>query len=170
MGHPGILVPMSQNRNMGHPLWDLATSKWEGETQVLKGFRDFILRGNVVDLAVAVIIGAAFGAVVTSLTTNIITPLIAAIVSKPNFSALVLNIHGGKIQYGDFLNAVLDFLIKASVVYFLIVLPLQYLLSKVASHKEAAAPATKVCPECLSEIPLAAKRCRFCGEPVPALG
>jgi large conductance mechanosensitive channel len=155
---------------MGHPLWDLATSKWEGETQVLKGFRDFILRGNVVDLAVAVIIGAAFGAVVTSLTTNIITPLSAAIVSKPNFSALVLNIHGGKIQYGDFLNAVLDFLIKASVVYFLIVLPLQYLLSKVASHKEAAAPATKVCPECLSEIPLAAKRCRFCGEPVPALG
>jgi len=137
---------------------------------VLKGFREFILRGNVVDLAVAVIIGAAFGAVVTSLTTNIITPLIAAIASKPNFSALVLTIHGGKIQYGDFLNAVLDFLIKASVVYFLIVLPLQFLLSKVASHKEAAAPATKTCPECLSEIPAAAKRCKFCGEPVPAVG
>jgi large conductance mechanosensitive channel len=137
---------------------------------MLKGFRDFILRGNVVDLAVAVIIGAAFGAVVTSLTTNIITPLIAAIVSKPNFSALVLHIHGGNIQYGDFMNAVLDFLIKASVVYFLIVMPLHYLLSKVQRHAEAAVPATKTCPECLSEIPAAARRCRFCAEPVPAVG
>ncbi len=137
---------------------------------MLKGFRDFILRGNVVDLAVAVIVGAAFGAVVTSLTTNIITPLIAAIVSKPNFSALVLTIHGGKIQYGDFMNAVLDFLIKASVVYFLMVLPLHSFLSKIEKHKEAAAPPTKTCPECLSEIPAAAKRCKFCAEPVPALG
>ncbi len=135
---------------------------------MLKGFRDFILRGNVVDLAVAVIIGAAFGAVVTSLTTNIITPLISAIVSKPNFSSLVLMIHGGKIQYGDFLNALLDFLIKASVVYFFIVVPLNYLLAKVKGPVETAPATTKVCSECLSDIPLAAKRCKFCGEPVAA--
>ncbi len=133
---------------------------------MLKGFRDFILRGNVVDLAVAVIIGAAFGAVVTALTTNIITPLISAIVSKPNFSSLILMVHGGKIQYGDFLNALLDFVIKASVVYFFIVVPLNYLLAKVKGPVVEAPPSTKTCTECLSEIPLAAKRCKFCGEPV----
>ena len=135
---------------------------------MLKGFRDFILRGNVVDLAVAVIIGAAFGAVVTSLTTNIITPLIAAIVSKPNFSSLVLIVHGGKIQYGDFLNALLDFLIKAGVVYFFIVVPIGYLLARFKGPVPDAPPVTKVCPECLSDIPVAAKRCKFCGEPVAA--
>jgi large conductance mechanosensitive channel len=135
---------------------------------LLKGFRDFILRGNVVDLAVAVIIGAAFGAVVTSLTTNIITPLISAIVSKPNFSSLVLMVHGGKIQYGDFLNALLDFLIKASVVYFFIVIPVGYLLAKVKGPVPETAPVTKACPECLSDIPLAAKRCKFCTAAVTA--
>jgi large conductance mechanosensitive channel len=129
---------------------------------VIKGFRDFILRGNVVDLAVAVIIGAAFGAVVTSLTTNIITPLISAIVSKPNFSSLILEVHGGKIQYGDFLNALLDFLIKAGVVYFFIVVPVGYLLARVKGPVPEAPPATKPCPECLSDIPVAAKRCKFC--------
>lgn len=133
---------------------------------MLKGFRDFILRGNVVDLAVAVIIGAAFGAVVTSLTTNIITPLISAIVSKPNFSSLILEVHGGKIQYGDFLNALLDFLIKASVVYFFIVIPVGYLLAKAKGPVPTAPPVTKNCPECLSDIPVAARRCKFCGEPV----
>ena len=135
---------------------------------MLKGFRDFILRGNVVDLAVAVIIGAAFGAVVTSLTTNVITPLISAIVSKPNFSSLILEVHGGKIQYGDFLNALLDFLIKASVVYFFIVAPLNYLLAKVKGPVPEALPTTKVCPQCLSDVPLAAKRCKFCTEPLAA--
>lgn len=135
---------------------------------MLKGFRDFILRGNVVDLAVAVIIGAAFGAVVTALTTNIITPLISAIVSKPNFSSLVLMVHGGKIQYGDFLNALLDFVIKASVVYFFIVVPLNYLMTKVKGPVVETAPTTKTCAQCLSEIPLAAKRCKFCTEPVAA--
>lgn len=135
---------------------------------MLKGFRDFILRGNVVDLAVAVIIGAAFGAVVTSLTTNIITPLISAVVSKPNFSSLVLTVHGGKIQYGDFLNALLDFLIKASVVYFFIVVPVGYLLAKVKGPVPDAPPVTKPCPECLSDIPVAAKRCKFCTSAVAA--
>jgi large conductance mechanosensitive channel len=130
---------------------------------MIKGFRDFILRGNVVDLAVAVIIGAAFGSVVTALTTNIITPLISAIVSKPNFSYLILNVHGGKIQYGDFMNALIDFLLKAAVIYFCIVVPLNYLLARV---KGPVVVNTKDCPECLSAIPLAAKRCKFCGEPV----
>jgi large conductance mechanosensitive channel len=129
---------------------------------VLKGFRDFILRGNVVDLAVAVIIGAAFGSVVTALTTDIITPFIAAIVGKPSFGDLFVFVHGGKILYGEFLNAVIDFLLKASVVYFFIVVPLGYLLAKVKGPVPDAPPVTKPCPECLSDIPVAAKRCKFC--------
>jgi large conductance mechanosensitive channel len=130
---------------------------------MLKGFRDFILRGNVVDLAVAVIIGAAFGKIITAFTTNIISPLIGAIVGKPDFSYLVLTLHGGKIGYGSFLTAVIDFLIQASVVYFLLVLPVNYLLAKI---RKPEAPTTKTCGECLSEIPLPAKRCKFCAQPV----
>ena len=136
---------------------------------MLKGFRDFILRGNVVDLAVAVIIGAAFGAVVTALTTDIITPLLAAIVGKPSFGSLILTVNGGKVLYGDFLNAVIDFVLKASVVYFFIVIPLNYLLAKVKGPVVTAPASTKVCSECLSDIPVAAKRCKFCGEPVVVL-
>jgi large conductance mechanosensitive channel len=137
-----------------------------GDSTVLKGFRDFILRGNVVDLAVAVIIGAAFGSVVTALTTDLITPLLSAIVGKPSFGALILTVNGGKILYGDFLNAVIDFLLKASVVYFFIVVPLGYLLAKVKGPVPTAPPVTKVCAQCLSDIPVAAKRCKFCTEPV----
>jgi large conductance mechanosensitive channel len=132
---------------------------------VFKGFRDFILRGNVMDLAVAVIIGAAFTNIVTALTKNIISPLIAALVGEPNFDYLVWNVHGGKVQYGTFLTAVIDFLILAAVVYFLLVLPTQYLLKKFKPH-EAAPPPTKTCPQCLSDIPDAARRCRFCTQPV----
>ena len=132
---------------------------------MIKGFRDFILRGNVVDLAVAVIIGAAFGAVVTALTTDIITPLIAAIVGKPSFDALIFTVNGGKILYGSFLNAIIDFVLKASVVYFFIVVPLGYLLAKV-NKPVVAEVTTKPCAQCLSDIPLAAKRCKFCTEPV----
>ncbi len=153
----------------GEALVYFATSqiyKLKGQTRVIKGFRDFILRGNVVDLAVAVVIGAAFGAVVTALTTDLITPLIAAIVSKPDFSSMIVEVHGGKILYGSFLNAVIDFLLKAAVVYFLVVVPLNYLLAKVKGPVPAAPPATKTCAECLSDIPLAARRCKFCGEPV----
>jgi len=135
---------------------------------MLKGFRDFILRGNVVDLAVAVVIGAAFGAVVTALTTDLITPLIAAIVSKPDFSSLIVEVHGGKILYGSFLNALIDFVLKAAVIYFLVVVPLNYLLAKVKGPVPVEPPATKVCAQCLSDIPLAAKRCKFCTEPVAA--
>src|ERR1700680_3303046 len=125
---------------------------------MLKGFRDFILRGNVVDLAVAVVIGVAFSAIVNALVADIINPLIAAIVHKPDFSALLLNVNGGVIKYGDFLNARISFLIIAATIYFLVVLPVNTLLNKFRP-KVVAAPTTKPCPECLSEIPIDAKRC-----------
>jgi large conductance mechanosensitive channel len=128
---------------------------------MFKGFRDFVLRGNVVDLAVAVIIGTAFGAIVNSLVKDIITPLIAAIVGKPDFSAMVLHLHGGVITYGNFLNAAISFLLIASAVYFILVLPMQYVLARV-NKTTPAEPTTKVCPQCLSEIPVAATRCKFC--------
>ena len=128
---------------------------------MLKGFRDFILRGNVVDLAVAVVIGVAFSAIVNALVADIINPLIAAIVHKPDFSALLLNVNGGVIKYGDFLNALISFLIIAATIYFLVVLPVNTLLNKFRP-KVVAAPTTKPCPQCLSEIPVAATRCAHC--------
>jgi large conductance mechanosensitive channel len=131
---------------------------------MLKGFRDFILRGNVVDLAVAVVIGAAFTSIVNSLVTNVINPLIAAIVRKPDFSFLTWTVHGGVIKYGDFLNAVISFLIIAATIYFFVVLPINTLLARFRPHPAAAPPATKPCPECLSDIPLAAKRCSHCAQ------
>jgi large conductance mechanosensitive channel len=133
---------------------------------MLKGFRDFILRGNVVDLAVAVILGAAFNAIVTSFVKDILTPLIAAVMGKPDFSAVVLNVHGTPVMIGNFLNAAISFLIVASVVYFGIVLPLNKLLARFKKPESEVPLATKTCPECLSEIPLAAKRCSHCAQPV----
>lgn len=130
---------------------------------MLKGFRDFILRGNVVDLAVAVVIGAAFSAIVNSLVGDLINPLIAAIVHKPDFSALVLDINGGKIKYGNFLNSLISFLIIAFAIYFFVVLPLNTLMARF-KPVPAAPPATKTCPECLSDIPAAAKRCSHCAQ------
>jgi large conductance mechanosensitive channel len=132
---------------------------------VFKGFRDFILRGNVIDLAVAVVIGAAFTAIVNALVADIVNPLIAAIAHKPDFSALILDINGGKIKYGDFLNAVISFLLIAAVVYFIFVLPVNALMKKFQPAK-ASPPTTHPCPECLSDVPLAAKRCAHCGQPV----
>lgn len=134
---------------------------------MLKGFRDFILRGNVVDLAVAVVIGAAFTNIVNSLVKDIINPLISSIVHKPDFSYLFVTLHGGKIEYGLFLNALIAFLLIAASVYFLVVMPLNALLKRVHPAK-AAAPVTLPCPECLSEVPLAAKRCSHCGQPIAA--
>ena len=133
---------------------------------MLKGFRDFILRGNVVDLAVAVVIGAAFGAIVNSLVADLINPLIAAVVHKPDFSSLVLDVNGGKVKYGNFLNALIQFLLITAVVYFLVVAPLNRLMARIHPAEAAPPPATKACPECLSEIPLAARRCAHCGQPV----
>jgi large conductance mechanosensitive channel len=130
---------------------------------MLKGFRDFILRGNVVDLAVAVVIGAAFTAIVNAMVTDIINPLIAAIVHKPDFSAFLLNINGGIIKYGDFLNALISFAIIGATLYFLVVLPVNTLMAKFRP-KVVAAPTTKPCPECLSDITVAAKRCSHCAQ------
>jgi large conductance mechanosensitive channel len=132
---------------------------------MFKGFRDFILRGNVMDLAVAVIIGAAFTAIVTSLTTNIINPLLGAFIGKPNFDYLVGHVNGGEVKYGSFITAIVNFLILAAVIYFLLVLPTQYLLKKFNPQK-AEPPTTKACPQCLGDIPIAATRCMHCTQPV----
>lgn len=133
---------------------------------MLKGFRDFILRGNVVDLAVAVILGAAFNAIVASLVGDVLNPLIAATIGKPDFSGVVLHVGGGAIKVGNFLNAAVSFLIVAAVVYFAIVLPMNAVLNHLKKPEAQAAPSTKTCPECLSEIPLAARRCAHCAQTV----
>lgn len=132
---------------------------------MIKGFRDFILRGNVMDLAVAVIIGAAFTAIVTSLTTNIINPLLGAVVGKPNFDYLVGHFDGTEIKYGTFITAVVNFLLIAAVVYFLLVVPTQYILKRF-NPPVAELPTMRACPECFGDIPLAATRCKFCTQPV----
>ncbi len=133
---------------------------------MLKGFRDFIMRGNVVDLAVAVVMGAAFGALVTSFVTSILTPLIAAIFSKPDFSRLTWNLHGAVISYGTFLNALISFLLVAVAVYFFIVAPMNAWKARSAREGIPADPTTRKCPECRSDIPIAARRCAFCASVV----
>jgi len=133
---------------------------------MLKGFRDFILRGNVVDLAVAVVIGTAFGAVVTAFTKGIIMQFVAALIKTPDFDKLAVDLHGTPIQYGAFLTATLNFLIIAAVIYFFVVMPLNYLMARFKKNPPAEPPSTKPCPECLSDIPLAAHRCKFCAQPV----
>jgi large conductance mechanosensitive channel len=132
---------------------------------MLKGFRDFILRGNVVDLAVAVVVGVAFTAIINALVADIINPLIAAVVHKPDFSYLVLHIHGGVIKYGDFLNALISFLLISASVYFLVVLPINTIVARMKKPGPET-PATKQCPECLSDIPVAARRCSHCTQAI----
>jgi large conductance mechanosensitive channel len=129
---------------------------------MLKDFRKFILRGNVVDLAVAVVIGAAFGAIVTALVKDLVTPLIAAIGGQPDFSGLSFEINNSKFLYGDFINAVISFLIIAAVIFFFVVQPLNKFMSHIKPSDEVDAPAERKCPECLSGIPAAAKRCMYC--------
>jgi large conductance mechanosensitive channel len=126
---------------------------------MLKGFRDFVLRGNVVDLAVGVVIGAAFGTVVTALVKDLLTPVIAAVVKKPDFSAFFFEFNGARFLYGDFLNATISFLLIAAAVYFFVVLPVNSLLSRI--QKQAPLDKKK-CPECRSEIAWDARRCAFC--------
>jgi len=129
---------------------------------MLSGFRQFILRGNVIDLAVAVVIGAAFGAVVAALVKDLLTPLIGALVGKPDFSALVFTVNGTPFLIGDFLNAVISFVLIAAAVYYAIVVPVNAINARRNRGQAPADPTTKKCPECLSEIPVAARRCAFC--------
>jgi large conductance mechanosensitive channel len=133
-----------------------------GEIAMLKGFRDFILRGNVVDLAIAFIMGAAFNSVVTSLVKNVFTPLIAATAGTPNFTAFKFDFNGHPIMIGNFLDDAISFLILALVVYFFMVLPINSLNNRFKGPAPETPAATKTCPECLSEIPVAAKRCAHC--------
>jgi large conductance mechanosensitive channel len=129
---------------------------------MLKGFRDFILRGNVVDLAVAVLIGAAFGKVVDALVTDIVTPLITAIVGKPDFSGLMFTVNNSKFSYGAFVNTVVALVLNGAAIYFLIVVPMNKIQARFKKPEAPAAPITKECPECLSTIPIAARRCAHC--------
>lgn len=134
---------------------------------MLKGFREFILRGNVIDLAVAVVIGAAFGAVVTAFVGNILTPLIAAVAAKPDFSALVVKLNGSEIKYGLFLNALISFLLVSAAVYFAMVAPMNAWKERQARGEAPADPTTKTCPACLESVALAARKCKWCGEAQP---
>jgi large conductance mechanosensitive channel len=130
---------------------------------MLKDFKAFILRGNMVDLAIAVVIGAAFSSVIMALVRDIITPIIAAIGGKPSFEALSFTINHSTFEYGDFVNAVLSFLIVATAVFFFAVVPLTKLIKRLnLLPPEKPAPVTKACPHCLSDIPEAASRCAFC--------
>jgi large conductance mechanosensitive channel len=135
--------------------------------KLLNDFRQFLLRGNVVDLAVAVVIGAAFGAVVTALVQDFVTPLIAAVGGQADFSTLDFKIHGSTFGYGDFVNKVITFVVIAAVVFFFVVTPVNALISR-SRREPPADPTTRKCPECLSEIPLEARRCAFCTSEVQA--
>jgi large conductance mechanosensitive channel len=129
---------------------------------MLKGFREFILRGNVLDLAVAVIMGGAFGAVVTALVKAFLTPLIGLIAGKKTFADLKFTVGGTEFPVGDFINALISFILIAAAVYFLVVLPVNTLMARIRSGEKPPDPTTKQCPECISEVPIAAKRCKFC--------
>ena len=133
----------------------------------MKGFKAFLLRGNVVELAIAVVIGVAFGVVITAFVKDLVTPLIAAIGGQPDFSSMSFTINNSKFLYGDFLNALIAFIIIAAVIYFFVVIPYTALMQR-ARKEPPADPTTKKCPECLSEIPIDARRCAFCGQPQPA--
>jgi len=133
---------------------------------MLSGFKQFILRGNVVDMAVGVVIGAAFATVVSALTKDLLTPLIAAIAGKPDFSAITFTVHNSKFMLGDFINAVIAFLLVAAAVYYFVVTPVNLLVARMHRSAAPADPTTKKCPECLSEIPVDARRCSHCTQPV----
>jgi large conductance mechanosensitive channel len=137
-------------------------------SSVFKEFRQFILRGNLVDLAVAVVIGTAFGTVVTALVADVVTPLIAAFGGEPDFGRLTFELNGSTFRYGHFLNALLAFVLVSAVIFFLVLKPVNVLMArnKVDTPVEAK---TRACPECLSDIPVAATRCAFCTAPVDPL-
>lgn len=132
----------------------------------MRGFKAFLLRGNVVELAIAVVIGVAFGLVISAFVKDLVTPLVAALFGKPDFGALTFTINNSKFLYGDFINAVVSFVIVAAVIYFFVVVP--YTAAVARARKEPPAdPTTKKCTECESEIPIGARRCAFCTSPQP---
>ena len=135
---------------------------------MLSGFKQFILRGNVIDMAVGVVIGAAFATVVTAFTKDLLTPVIAAIFGKPDFSAITLTINGSVFALGDFINAAISFLLVAVAVYFFVVTPVNALVARMRKASTPADPTTKKCAECLSEIPIDARRCAHCAQPATA--
>jgi large conductance mechanosensitive channel len=134
----------------------------------MKDFRDFILRGNLVDLAVAVVLGTAFAAVVAALVADLITPLIAAIGGQPNFSGLSFTIHKSHFLYGAFFNALITFVVVAAVLFFLVIKPVNALMKRFRPEPTVEVT-TRECPECLSSIPVAARRCAFCTAEVGAV-
>ena len=134
---------------------------------MLDGFKKFILRGNVVDMAVGVVIGAAFGGVVTALTKDLLTPLIAVVVGKPDFSAIKFMVGNTEFPIGDFINSAVSFILIAAAIYFFVVTPVNALIARMRKDPAPADPTTKKCPECLSEIPIDARRCAHCAQPVP---
>jgi large conductance mechanosensitive channel len=154
-------IPLTQPYTLHWPEFNLEYPVGGGAI-MFSGFRQFILRGNVIDLAVAVVIGGAFGAVVAALVKDLLTPLIGAIFGQPDFSALVLTINGSQFLVGDFLNAVITFVLIAAAVYFAIVVPVNAINARRNRGEAPPDPTTKKCPECLSEVPVAARRCAFC--------
>ncbi|HJY08155.1 MAG TPA: large conductance mechanosensitive channel protein MscL [Bryobacteraceae bacterium] len=132
----------------------------------MNGFKKFMMRGNVIDLAVAVVIGVAFGAVITELVKDLITPLIAAIVGKPDFSAIQFTVNNSKFMIGSFINAIVSFLLISAAVYFFVVLPMNSLMARMHRGEVPPDPTVKKCPECLSDVPIAARRCAFCTSPL----
>ena len=132
---------------------------------MLSGFKQFILRGNVVDMAVGVVIGAAFAGVVSALTKDLLTPLIAAVAGKPDFSKITFTVHGSVFALGDFINAVIAFVLVAGSVYYFVVIPVNLLVTRMRRAAAPADPTTKKCSECLSEIPIEARRCAHCSQP-----
>jgi len=129
--------------------------------KILEGFKNFILRGNAVDLAVGVVVGASFGTVVNTLVKGLLTPFIGAVAKVPDFSGLYFTLNGSKFLYGEFINALISFLLVAVAIYFFVILPMNFFILK-TSKKTLSTPTTKKCLECLSEIPIEAKRCAHC--------
>jgi len=136
--------------------------------KAINEFKTFILRGNVVDLAIAVVIGAAFGTIITALVKDLITPLIAAIGGQPNFGGIYFTINRSQFLIGDFINAIVTFLIIAAVVFFFVVRPINALMARRKTELPVD-PTTRDCPFCLSSIPVKATRCAFCTSEVPAM-
>jgi large conductance mechanosensitive channel len=134
---------------------------------MLKGFKQFVLRGNVLDLAVAVVMGGAFGAVVTALVKDLLTPLIAAVAKTPDFSALAFSVNGSKFLIGDFVNSLISFLLIAVAVYVFVIMPVNALMARLNRGEAPPDPTTKKCPECLSDVAIGARRCAYCTSALP---